>query len=197
MTSRDGYDAYTLYLGIKLHFHSDSYDFIKYNGKVKSDINSFLKRKDKYHFGKLFKIYKQDLQDFYIANLSYKDFWAGDLLDDECEKRYKEWKNRNQKLSYMFKTEVSDLLRKKTINKVLEVKVGQHPILLKSYLAKKVSLETLCIMDEIIEFTKTDWEAIQENIVYPNIKRTMYKYKTFLSYDYQSYRTALIELCQK
>ena len=54
MTSRDGYDAYTLYLGIKLHFHSDSYDFVKYNGKVKSDINSFLKRKDKYHFGKLF-----------------------------------------------------------------------------------------------------------------------------------------------
>jgi len=51
MTSRDGYDAYTLYLGIKFHFHTDTYDFIKYNGKVKSDINSFLKRKDKYHFG--------------------------------------------------------------------------------------------------------------------------------------------------
>ena len=91
MTSRDGYDAYTLYLGIKLHFHSDSYDFVKYNGKVKSDINSFLKRKDKYHFGKLFKTYKQDLQDFYVANLSYKDYWAGDLLDSECEKRYIEW----------------------------------------------------------------------------------------------------------
>ena len=32
MTSREGYDAYTLYLGIKLHFYSESYDFIKYNG---------------------------------------------------------------------------------------------------------------------------------------------------------------------
>ena len=73
MTSREGYDAYTLYLGIKLHFYSKDYDFVKYNGKVKSDINSFLKRKDKYHFGKLFKTYKQELQDFYIANLSFKD----------------------------------------------------------------------------------------------------------------------------
>ena len=63
--------------------------FVKYNGKVKSDINSFLKRKDKYHFGKLFRTYKQELQDFYIANLSYKDYWAGDLLDKECDKRYK------------------------------------------------------------------------------------------------------------
>ena len=77
MTSREGYDAYTLYLGIKLHFHSKDYDFIKYNGKVKSDINSFLKRKDKYHFGKLFKTHKQELQDFYIANLSLKDLWGG------------------------------------------------------------------------------------------------------------------------
>lgn len=108
MTSREGYDAYTLYLGIKLHFHSKDYDFIKYNGKVKSDINSFLKRKDKYHFGKLFKTHKQELQDFYIANLSLKDLWAGDLLDNECVKVYKDWKNRNQKLSYLFETEVSD-----------------------------------------------------------------------------------------
>ena len=53
MTSREGYDAYTLYLGIKLHFYSKDYNFVRYNGKVKADINSFLKRKDKYHFGKL------------------------------------------------------------------------------------------------------------------------------------------------
>ena len=36
MTSREGYDAYTLYLGIKLHFINEEYNFIKYNGKVKS-----------------------------------------------------------------------------------------------------------------------------------------------------------------
>ena len=196
MTSRDGYDAYTLYLGIKLHFHSDSYDFVKYNGKVKSDINSFLKRKDKYHFGKLFKTYKQDLQDFYVANLSFKDFWAGDLLDSECEKRYIEWKNRNQKLSYMFKTEVSDLLRKKHINKVLEVKNGQHPILLKKYLGKEISLETLCIMDDIIDMCDTEWNnLISEQLVYPEVHRLVKKYKTFLNYDYAKFRETLIGLC--
>ena len=58
MTSREGYDSYQLYLGIKLHFYSEDYDFVKYNGKVKADINSFLKRKDKFQFGKLFKNHK-------------------------------------------------------------------------------------------------------------------------------------------
>lgn len=195
MTSREGYDAYTLYLGIKLHFHSKDYDFIKYNGKVKSDINSFLKRKDKYHFGKLFKTHKQELQDFYIANLSLKDSWAGDLLDNECVKVYKEWKRRNQKLSYLFETEVSDLLRKKNINQVLEVKNGQHPILLKEFLGKKISLETMCILDEIIGFTK-DWERlISENLVYPDVQNRINKYKSFVSVDIKKYKKVLVELC--
>lgn len=195
MTSREGYDAYTLYLGIKLHFHSKDYDFIKYNGKVKSDINSFLKRKDKYHFGKLFKTHKQELQDFYIANLSLKDLWAGDLLDNECVKVYKDWKNRNQKLSYLFETEVSDLLRKRNINKVLEVKNGQHPILLKEFMGKKISLETICIMDEIIGFTK-DWEkSISETLVYPDIQNKINKYKSFISVDYKKYKEVLINIC--
>ena len=195
MTSREGYDAYTLYLGIKLHFHSKDYDFVKYNGKVKSDINSFLKRKDKYHFGKLFKTHKQELQDFYIANLSLKDSWAGDLLDNECVKVYKEWKRRNQKLSYLFETEVSDLLRKKNINQVLEVKNGQHPILLKEFLGKKISLETMCILDEIISFTK-DWERlISENLVYPDVQNRINKYKSFVSVDIEKFKKVLVELC--
>ena len=195
MTSREGYDAYTLYLGIKLHFYSEDYNFIRYNGKVKADINSFLKRKDKYHFGKLYKKYKQNLQDFYIANLSVYDLWAGDLLENECEKRYMEWKKRQQKLSYMFETEVSDQIRKYKINTLLKVNKGQHPRLLKAYLGKEISLETLCIMDEIIGFS-SDWEKlIQEKIVYPEVHNKINKYKAFLSYPQQEYKTKLIDLC--
>jgi len=195
MTSREGYDAYTLYLGIKLHFYSTDYNFVKYNGKVKADINSFVKRKDKYHFGKLYKKYKQNLQDFYIANLSVYDLWAGDLLENECEKRYMEWKKRQQKLSYMFETEVSDQIRKYKINTLLKVNKGQHPRLLKAYLGKEISLETLCIMDEIIGFS-TDWERlIQEKIVYPEVHNKINKYKAFLSYPQQDYKRKLIDLC--
>ena len=195
MTSREGYDAYTLYLGIKLHFYSEDYDFVRYNGKVKADINSFVKRKDKYHFGKLYRTYKQDLQDFYIANLSQKEMWAGDMLDTTADKVYKEWKKRNQKLSYMFRTEVSDLLRKSTITKVLEVKDGQHPKLLKEFMAKKISLETMCILDEIIGFTK-DWDRlITEQVVYPEIHIKINKYKAFVSFDHETYKKKLIELC--
>jgi hypothetical protein len=97
----------------------------------------------------------------------------------------------------MFETEVSDLLLKKNINQVLEVKKGQHPILLKRFLGKEISLETLCIMDEIIGFTK-DWERlITEHVVYPEVHIKINKYKSFLSYDQTKYKNKLLELCQK
>ena len=61
MSSREGFDSYQLYLAIKLHFNSKDYDFVQYNGKVKADLNAFMKRKDKYHFGKLSRLYKDCL----------------------------------------------------------------------------------------------------------------------------------------
>ena len=197
MTSREGYDAYTLYLGIKLHFINEEYNFIKYNGKVKADIKSFLKRKDKYHFAKLYKTYKDDLQDFYIANLSVRDQWAGDLLNEDADRVYKDWKKRNQKLSYLFETEVSDQLRKYKIDTLLKVNKGQHPRLLKAYMSKQISIETICIMDEIIGFTK-DWDKlISEKIVYPEISIRINKYKSFVQFDHDKYKRKLIELCSQ
>lgn len=197
MSSREGFDAYQLYLGIKLHFHSKDYDFIKYNGVVKADLNAFMRRKDKFHFGKLSRQYKHDLQDFYIANLSQKDYWVGDLLEKEADRRYKDWKNKKQKLSYLFETEVSTLLKTFKIDTILKVDNGQHPRLLKSFMSKKVSLETLCIMDSIIGFSK-DWERlISEKVVYPDIHILINKYKGFLTYNQSAYKKKLLELCSQ
>ena len=197
MTSREGFDAYQLYLGIKLHFHSKDYDFVKYNGVVKAELPSFLKRKDKFHFGKLSRTYKHELKDFFIANLSDKDYWVGDLLDKESDRRYKKWKNNRQKQAYLFNTEVSDLLKTFKIDTILKVTDGQHPRLLKSLMSKKVSLETVCIMDAIIGFTK-DWERlITEKVVYPDMHIKINKYKSFIQYDHEAYKLKLIELCSQ
>ena len=84
----------------------------------------------------MFKNHKEELKDFFIANLSVRDQWAGDLLNEDAIRVYKDWKKRKQSLTYVFDTQVSDLLRKKNINQVLEVKNGQHPILLKNICLK-------------------------------------------------------------
>jgi len=195
MSSREGFDSYQLYLGVKLHFNSESYDFIKYNGKVKADLPSFLKRNDRFHFGKLSRLYKDELLDFYVANLSLKDKWIGDLLDNESKKVYLDWKKRNQKLTYQFEQDVMKLLEKKTIQEILTVKNGQHPHLLKQFLGKKISLETMCILDEITEYSKKWNELISETLIYPETINKINKYKSFISFDKNTYKQKLIQLC--
>ncbi len=58
-----GYEAFSLYESLKLHFNKDSYDFFKYNGKTNVTVTSFENRKDKYHFYKLSRKYsdKQEI----------------------------------------------------------------------------------------------------------------------------------------
>tara|TARA_B100000953_G_C18020892_1_gene420545 strand:- start:1712 stop:2308 length:597 start_codon:yes stop_codon:yes gene_type:complete len=196
MSSREGFDSYQLYLGVKLHFNSESYDFVKYNGKVKADLPSFLKRNDRFHFGKLARLYKSELLNFYVANLSLKDKWVGDLLDNESKKVYLEWKKRNQRLTYQFEQDVTKLLEKKNIQEVLTVNKGQHPYLLKQFLGKKISLETMCILDEITEYSKKWNTLITETLIYPETINKINKYKAFISFNKNTYKQKLIQLCK-
>ena len=199
MSSREGFDAYRLYLGIKLHFNTEDYDFIKYNGKVKADLNSFIKskRNDKFHFAKLSRKYKEELKDFYISQLSFKDMWAGEMLEPESHKRFTEWKKRRQRLSYQFETDVSRLLEKKTIQEVLTVTRGQHPYLLKQYMGKNISLETMVMLTEITNCTKKWNELISDTIIYPEVNNKIQKYRPFISYDFAKFKERLKELCSQ
>jgi|TARA_Y100000996_G_scaffold413694_1_gene402552 hypothetical protein len=195
MSSREGFDSYQLYLAVKLHFKNEDYDFIKYNARVKADLSSFMKRNDKFHFAKLSRTYKHELKDFYVANLSQGDYWAGELLEKEAQNRFTEYKKRKQKLSHMFEQEVKELLEKKTIQEVLTCSNGQHPYLLKQFLGKKISIETMCILNDITDYSITWNKLIKENIVYPDTYHKIKKYRTFLSYDFKQYKQKLIELC--
>jgi len=195
MSSREGFDSYQLYLAVKLHFKNEDYDFIKYNARVKADLSSFMKRNDKFHFAKLSRTYKHELKDFYVANLSQGDYWAGELIEKEAQNRFTEYKKRKQKLSHMFEQEVKELLEKKTIQEVLTCSNGQHPYLLKQFLGKKISIETMCILNDITDYSITWNKLIKENIVYPDTYHKIKKYRTFLSYDFKQYKQKLIELC--
>ena len=48
-----GYEAFTIYNALKLHFTNEKYDYFKYKAKSRVTIDSFERRKDKYYFYKL------------------------------------------------------------------------------------------------------------------------------------------------
>jgi hypothetical protein len=192
MTSREGYDAYCLYLAINNHFHSDSYDYFRYNGKVSAKLESFMKRKDKYHFAKLARKYNDELKDFLVANFSKKKYYVRELLEMECEKNYIEFKKRKQKLTYLITEEMRYLFDKyKHIDFCIGIKDGQHSNILREYLGGRIAAETLVAVDKIFGIF-TDYDTmVSENFIWPKTRKRLDSLAPFLELEHKKLQTIL------
>ncbi len=194
----EGFDAYKVYLALRQHFTSD-YDYFKYNGKVRAGVESFLKRKDKFFFRKLSNKYsKNELVDFYVSNFIISNNWVGNLVSQESEENYVRFKKRRESLSYHFDSELHwlvDYCRSSNLelNQLLLVDNNNHPPLLKLVLQKKISIETLIIMDDVLKFVRY-WNARLDDIVWEEKKTLITKYRKFLTYDPFTYRKKLKEI---
>lgn len=194
----EGFDAYKTYLALKRHFTSD-YDYFKYNGKVRAGEESFLRRNDRFFFRKLSKKYnREELVDFYVSNFIISNNWVGNLVSQESEDNYVQYKKRRESLSYHFDSELRwavDYCRDRSLelNKLLLVEDNNHPLLFKFLLQKKISIDTLIIMDSVLKFL-THWDDNLDDIVWEEKKRLIIKYKKFLTYDPFTYRKKLKEI---
>ena len=184
MTSREGFDAYCLYLAINNHFYSDSYDYFKYNGKVSAKLESFMKRKDKYHFAKLSRKYNDELKDFLVANFSKKKYYVRELLEMECEKNYIEFKKRKQKLTYLITEEMKYLFDKyKHIDFCIGIKDGQHSNILREYLGGIITAETLVAVDKIFGIFNDYDTMVNENFIWPKTRKRLDSLAPFLELE--------------
>ena len=192
MTSREGFDAYCLYLAINNHFNTESYDFFKYNGKVPVKLPAFLKRNDKYHFAKLAREHRDELRDFLVANLSIQKYYVKNLLDNECVDNYKQFKKRKQKLTYKITEDMRYLYDKyDTLDTVLEVQNGQHSVILREFLGNNICPETFIAFDNMFGIFGDYDELIQEQFIWPKTKNRLVKLKPFIEYEKEKLRTVM------
>ena len=195
MTENTGFAAYALWNALKLHFTSDSYDYFKYNGKTNVSKQTFANRKDKYQFYKLSRKYDlEQLKYFYVANfLAGNGEWVGDLLQDG-EGNYTKWQKTTQSLTYTFENDIIKLLdRVDNPNELLFVKQNQFPKLMMYATQGDICLETLIILDNIMNFFPMWEKEIYDDIVWPNFKMKCVKYRPFLHYEKEKFKEILKE----
>ena len=192
----DAIDAYKVYLGIKNHFTQDSYDWFKYNKKVNVTYDSFMKRKDKIFFAKLGNRKDAYLEEFLVSNFLHDTkMWVGELLSEECEERYKEWKRKQESLTYIFKNEMDFVSgwTPEQLNEFFDAKGGDHPQIIKKYLRGDISLETLAILNSVLHFVKR-YDIMIHDPIYKEVSKICKKYQPFLSYDTVKMKKALREI---
>lgn len=181
----EAFEAYKIYTAVKNHFVLDSYDYFKYNKKINLSYDSFLKRRDKIFFAKLGKRKEDYLEDFLVANFLHDPkMWIGELLSEESETKYKEWKRRQESLTYIFKNEVEfmDGWDSEELEKWFHVEHGEHPNIIRMYLRKEISLETLTILNSIFNFIKRYDKQVSDP-VYKEVSKLCKKYQPFLRFD--------------
>jgi hypothetical protein len=185
------FECYQEYLALKNHFSKPTYDYFKYNGKMKVNPASFDKRKDKIFFQKLAK--HPDVHSFLIANLSENEkSWIRELAySEEAEKTYKNWLKRQQSLTYVFKQELGNLDTRFDEN--LICKDNEHPFLLQLYLGKQISLDTLCLLLEL-SGAKKHWDSkMQYDLVWDTIRIKVEKYAPFIKYDKDKIKNIVLD----
>lgn len=190
-----GYEAFTIYNALKLHFTSEKYDYFKYKAKSRITIDSFEKRKDKFYFYKLSRQQnREDYEQFLVSNfLENPNFWVGELLQEESILRYKKRMAVIQSLSYKFKSDCENLrMSANEPNSLFQTK-GDYPILLTKTLQKEIELETLCILNSLINFFPLWKKKISDTIHWPNFYMKCVKYTPFIEYDRKKFRQIAVE----
>ena len=187
-------DVYLMYCALKAHFSGD-YDYHKFSGQTRIKRDSFYKRKDRFFFVKTSYKYKQDNEvlDYFVANF-IKD--REGYIANFNEKNYEEWLDKRKIFYDVFSQELQPFV--KEFNPLFESKDGQHPLLLKEYLGKRISLETMIILDTLVEFGKRwDEELEWDDFVWPDVKKLMENYKGFLTINTNKYRMKLLKLIEE
>lgn len=175
------FEAYKLFLAVKMHFTQPNYDFFKYNGKVNAQLDAFNRRRDKYHFAKLAK--HKDALGYLVAQYTAGNFtgWAGDLFTEEAERTYTQYLARQQSITYNFQSDMGKL--EEGFISRFKVKDGQHPEALVLFRRGGISIETFTILNDILNFFELWDTRIDDTVIWPSIRERCLKYRPFIHYD--------------
>ena len=187
-------DVYLMYCAMKAHFGKSDYDFVTYKGKTRIKRDTFYKRKDRSFFVKLSRKYntEQEIQNYFVSNfIKDKKGYIANFNDEN----YESWKLKRQGFFDMFEVEMKPLVE--AFEDLFTVTNGQHPKLMREFLGGRVSLETLIILDELVNFGP-DWNTqLEDDIIWIDLDNLMNNYERFLTIDQEQYKIRLLKLIEE
>jgi hypothetical protein len=180
---------------MKLHFSNDKFDFFKYDGRVNAKEETYHGRNDFYFFETVARRYEEtEIKEYMLASFVEAEdptkVWIGDIKSSGKD-RWLVWAKRQQSLAYIVEQDLDTVAqhlasKEVTFNSIFET-VGGHPPLLKLYIRRVISLETLIILDMILGFM-IQWDREMKDPLWEQLSFKIRKYKPFLSIPTTKYK---------
>ena len=196
-----GFDVYRTYLAMKQHFTKENFDFFQYDGKVRAKEETYLQRSDFYFFETIArKLSDQEVKEYLLASfVSAEDpskVWIGDikLRGKDC---WLAWTKQNQSMQYLVKQDLSTMVdymatKGHSFNDLFKA-MGGHPPALRLYIQRRISLETLIILDMVLNFM-SKWNKELHDPLWELLSLKVKKYKPFLSIPTHKYKKLMKEM---
>lgn len=115
--------------------------------------------------------------------------WIGEIIKNGDQK-YLDWQRKVQSLSYIFKEEIDPLFSKKNFNDMFFIVGSKHPKLLKLFLKKEISIESMIILNKILNYKK-DFDSKLDDPVWQLVSNKITKYSPFLNIDVSKFKEIL------
>ena len=188
------FEVYQKYIALKNHF-TTSYDYHKYNSKVKVNETSYETRRDKYFFMKLAK--KKDIENYLLAQFveGGKDFYVGNINASQPDDVYMSWKKRQESLTYRFKDDLSKL--EEDFDSNFEVPKFGHPTLFRLFLRKDICIETMIILDMLVGYFQHWQKELKNDLLWQEQYGIIINYRPFLSINTDKYKSITLDYFNK
>ena len=187
-------DVYLMYCAMKAHFGKGDYDFITYKGKTRIKRDTFYKRKDRSFFVRLSRKYKteKEIKNYFVSNfIKNKKGYIANFSDDIFET----WKLKRQSFFDMFEVEMKPLVE--AFENLFSIENGQHPKLMREFLGGRVSLETMIILNELVNYNPNWSKSLEDDIIWIDLRNLMNNYERFLTIDREQYKIRLLKLIEE
>ena len=199
-TKLNGYGAYKLYIALKTHFNSDTYDIVKFKGITPAKYKTYANRHDRAFFDYVCTKYnRRDLFDLFMANFVTTDLHISELLDMDASKVYKSWHARRDSRTYIFEKELISLLENiGSIKHIADIdNDATHPVVVDMVLQYEISLETFIILDAVMGIFARFDTTIVDDFIWKKLVFRCRKYKVLLNINTSEYNDIVKRVIDK
>lgn len=189
----DGFDAYQLFVALRNHFTpGSSYDYIKYGGKTNCTYASYNKRKDKFLFDKLARLPNPRLRT--VCAMVEGIDWINDVNGDKGREAQLKHQKYMDTAAYSFKQELPSLPSPLAV--LVSCENGVPP-LAQLYFQKKVSLETLVIVNNLVDFVSIWNKKIPNDPLVQSLIHKIVKFSPFFGYEKPKIQQIFVDFLHK
>ena len=168
------FEAYRYYQSLKLHFENESYNAPKYNYKTSAKPQTFWKRKDKYFFAKVGRMFDTppELINYYAAHFVADNNWVGDMLGND--QIYRDWQKRTESMGYNFQQDL-EKVNVESFDQLFDIG-NQYPKVVEAYLSNDINIESVAILNKLTSFMSRADKTVSDPILWPDVSRKIRKY---------------------